>query len=115
MDKIFIQNLHTHGILGVYEGERNAPREILVHATLFVDTRPAAEEDSVEKSVDYAAAAEMLRAAVRESSFRTVEALAAYLAERCLNMPRVQKVRIRVEKPGAVPFADSVGVEIERP
>ena len=44
----------------------------------------------------------------------TVEALAADLARLCLEELGVMKVRVRVEKPGAVRFAKSVGVEIER-
>jgi dihydroneopterin aldolase len=44
----------------------------------------------------------------------TVEALAADLARLCLEEPGVEKVRVRVEKPGAVRFTGSVGVEIER-
>jgi dihydroneopterin aldolase len=32
----------------------------------------------------------------------------------CLEEPRVEKVWVRVEKPGAVRFSKSVGVEIER-
>ena len=43
-----------------------------------------------------------------------MEALAADLARLCLEQAGVQKVRMRVEKPGAVRFARSVGVEIER-
>jgi len=44
----------------------------------------------------------------------TVEALATDLAQLCLEVARVAKVRVRVEKPGAVRFSRSVGVEIER-
>ena len=44
----------------------------------------------------------------------TVEALANDLAKLCLEENGVQKVIVRVEKPGAVRFAESVGVEIER-
>jgi FolB domain-containing protein len=44
----------------------------------------------------------------------TVEALANDLAKLCLKENGVQKVVVRVEKPGAVRFAESVGVEIER-
>jgi dihydroneopterin aldolase len=43
-----------------------------------------------------------------------VEALAADVARLCLEEAGVMKVRVRVEKPGAVRFAESVGVEIER-
>jgi dihydroneopterin aldolase len=44
----------------------------------------------------------------------TVEALATDIARLCLAQPRVKRVRVRVEKPGALRFAHSVGVEIER-
>jgi dihydroneopterin aldolase len=44
----------------------------------------------------------------------TVEALAEDIANLTLNSPKVQKVTVRVEKPGAVTGAQSVGVEIER-
>jgi FolB domain-containing protein len=44
----------------------------------------------------------------------TVEALANDLAKICFEDSGVQKVIVRVEKPGAVRFAESVGVEIER-
>jgi dihydroneopterin aldolase len=32
----------------------------------------------------------------------------------CLEEPKVRKVIVRVDKPGAVPHAASVGVEVER-
>jgi dihydroneopterin aldolase len=44
----------------------------------------------------------------------TVEALATDLAKICLEDPQVERVRVRVEKPGAVRFTRSVGVEVER-
>jgi dihydroneopterin aldolase len=43
-----------------------------------------------------------------------VEALAEDIARISLEQPRVRRVRVRVEKPGALRFARSVGVEIER-
>jgi dihydroneopterin aldolase len=43
-----------------------------------------------------------------------VEALANDIAELCLQEGAVQKVIVRVEKPGAVRFSASVGVEVER-
>lgn len=45
---------------------------------------------------------------------QTVEALAADIARLCLEQPGVQQVRVRVEKPGAVRFSRTVGIEIER-
>jgi dihydroneopterin aldolase len=43
-----------------------------------------------------------------------VEALANDLAEICLKENGVRRTIVSVEKPGAVRFAKSVGVEVER-
>jgi dihydroneopterin aldolase len=56
----------------------------------------------------------MLQAHTETAARLTVEALANDLAKICLDLPLVKKVIVRVEKPGAVRFAKSVGVEIER-
>ena len=43
-----------------------------------------------------------------------MERLAAEIAAICFEDPRVEAVDVRVEKPGAVRFARTVGVEIHR-
>ena len=114
LDKVLIQNLRIQGILGVYEQERRQPREILINLTLHTDTRRAARTDHIRDCVDYDQAAQEIRALVEGAKRFTVEALAEDIAYLCLNKPEVRKVIVRVEKPGAVAGADSVGVEIVR-
>ncbi len=43
-----------------------------------------------------------------------MEALATAIARICVVEFGAERVRVRVEKPGALRFADSVGVEIRR-
>jgi len=114
MDKILIQNLRVQGILGVNDWERATLREIVVNVTLFTDTRRGAQSDDIADCVDYSQAAKEIRALVEGTRRFTVEALAEDIACLCLSRPGVQKVTVRVEKPGAVTGAESVGVEIER-
>jgi len=114
MDKVFITNLRVRGILGIHDWERVTQREIIINATLFVDTRPAAKSDDIADCVSYSDTARKIRAHVESAARMTVEALANDLAELCLQESKVSRVIIRVDKPGAVPEADSVGVEVER-
>jgi FolB domain-containing protein len=114
MDKVIIKDLLVKGILGIHEWERTKPRDILLNITLFTDTRKAARTDNIADCVDYSAMAKRIRAHVENAARMTVEALANDLAELCLTEQKVRKVIVRVEKPGAVPEAASVGVEIER-
>lgn len=114
MDKIFITNLRARGIIGLSDREREKAQDILMSITVFADTRRAAETDRVEDSVDYRALAKKVQAHAESVARFTVEALANDLAGLCLEEPGVEKVIVRVEKPGAVRFSDSVGVEVER-
>lgn len=114
MDKIFIRGLRARGVIGVYDWEREKSQEILIHVTLFADLEAAGEADDLNRSIDYSALAERLLVHAETAKRFTVEALARDLARICLESPDVVKAVVRVEKPAAVPFAQSVGVEIER-
>jgi FolB domain-containing protein len=114
VDKIIIKNLVARGVIGLEDWEREVLQEILINITVFTDIRPAAKEDEITHSVNYRTLAKKaLRHAETAARF-TVEALAEDIAALCLEDPNAHKVIVRVEKPGAVRFAESVGVEIER-
>jgi FolB domain-containing protein len=114
MDKIFIKDLLARGIIGVHDWEREKPQDILINVTAFADTRRAAETDNIADCVDYSALAKKIQAHAETAARFTVEALANDLAKLCLEQKGINKVIVRVEKPGAVRSAQSVGVEIER-
>ena len=114
MDKVIIKNLTARGIIGINDWERVKKQEILINITLFADLIIAGESDKIEDSVYYRTVAKKVLEHAENSSRFTVEALAADIARICLEEPKVLKVCVRVEKPGAVRFAHSVGVEIER-
>lgn len=114
MDKIFIKNLHVKCILGVYEWERETPRDVIVSLELGTDTQPAARSDSLADCEDYDQLSQQIRALAEAARRLTVEALAEDIATLCLRSHCVREVRVRVEKPGAITGADSAGVEITR-
>ena len=114
MDKIFIRNLRARGIIGVNDWERDRVQEILINIVLYTDIRAAEASDDISDCVNYRTVAKRVLALAESAARFTVEALAGDIARLCLEDPHVQKVQVRVEKPGAVRFSDSVGVEIER-
>ena len=114
MDKTFIKDLLVRGIIGIHDWERERPQDILINITAFTDTSHAAETDNIADCVDYSALSKKVQAHAESAVRFTVEALANDLAKICLEQKGIRKVIVRVEKPGAVRFAKSVGVEIER-
>jgi len=114
MDVIFIKDLLIRGVIGISERERENPQDILVNITIYTDISKAAVSDSINDCVNYRTMAKKVIAYVEKKSRYTVEALAQDIANLCLDDPGVKGVKVRVEKPGAVRFSRSVGVEIER-
>ena len=115
MDKIIITDLLVRGILGINPEERVKLQDILINAVLYTDIRSAAQTDTIENAVNYKAITKRIIAHVEESSDFLVEKLVTDLARIILSeYEAVERVQLRVEKPGALRFARSVGVEIER-
>ena len=114
MDQVFIKDLVARGIIGINDWEREKPQEILINVILYADLSKAGVSDNINDCVNYRTVAKKVQAHAENAKRYTVEALASDLASICLEIQAVQKVCIRVEKPGASRFARSVGVEIER-
>ncbi len=115
MDKIIIKDLLMRGIIGINPDERVKRQDILVNVVLYADISRAAETDDIEYAVNYKTISKQVIERVEEGSDFLVEKLVTDLARMILtDHPAVQKVQVRVEKPGALRFAQSVGIEIER-
>jgi FolB domain-containing protein len=114
MDQVIIKDLLVRGVIGITDRERQRAQDILINVVLYTDVNRAAETDNIEDCVDYSRVAKKLFAHAESVGRNTVEALVSDLMRLCLEEPGVQGARVRVEKPGAVRFARSVGVEIER-
>ncbi|MGD0574335.1 MAG: dihydroneopterin aldolase [Anaerolineales bacterium] len=113
-DEIHIRDLQLRAIIGLSEEERRDRQEVLINLILYTDTRRAASADSIDQAVNYRTLTKRVIALVEGSHFYLVEKLASEIASVCLQSPGVERVRVSVEKPGALRFARSVGVIIER-
>jgi FolB domain-containing protein len=114
MDRIMIKDLLVRCVLGLSSEERREKQDVLISVALITDLEKPGRSDRFEDAVDYRAGKKDVVAAAESSSFHLVEALAERVADICLARPGVQRVQVTVEKPGALRFARSVAVEIER-
>ena len=113
-DRIQIQDLLLRTIIGINAEERRNRQDVLINVVLYADTLAAGASDEIEDAVNYRTITKRVIKRVEESKFYLVEKMAAEIAAICLEDPRVEAVDVRVEKPGALRFARSVGVEIHR-
>ena len=114
MDKVIIKDLLAQGIIGISDAEREKPQDILINVELYADLRLPGISDDIQDCINYSTVAMKIQKHVETAMRFTVEALAEDIAQLCLQDHRVSRVLVRVEKPGAVLFTRSTGVEIER-
>jgi 7,8-dihydroneopterin aldolase/epimerase/oxygenase len=115
-DFLTLTGLRATAQHGVFEHERENGQEFLIDATVWLDTRPAAESDDLGKTVHYGELAEELVGAIERDPVDLIETVAERLAAVVLAHAAAQKVRITLHKPNApitVPF-DDVSITITR-
>jgi len=113
-DQILIEGLLLRAIIGINDEERRDQQDVLIDITIDTDMRLAGETDDIADAVNYRSITKRIIKLVEDSQFFLVEKLAAEIAAICLEDPGVTRVRVTVRKPGALRFARSVGVSIER-
>lgn len=113
LDRVFVRDLLVRGVIGLNDWERRVEQDIVVNLVLYTDTRAAAAGDDPARILDYKAITKAVIALVSTRAPLLVETLAEEIAALCLARG-ARRVTVGVEKPGAVRFARSVGVEITR-
>ncbi len=115
LDQIHIKDLLVTGIIGINPSERVTPQPILINATMWGDTSRAASSDDIADAVNYRTIAKALIAHIQSGEPQLVERLVGELVDICFaTEPRIQRVRLTVEKPGALRHARSVGITVDR-
>ncbi len=114
LDRIEIKDLALRCIIGVNAEERKDRQDVLINIVLLGDYRQAGESDDIGDAVNYRTVTKQIIKHVEESQYFLLERMAEQIATICLRDQHVRRVQVSVEKPGALRFARSVGVRIER-
>ncbi|HEX7026218.1 MAG TPA: 2-amino-4-hydroxy-6-hydroxymethyldihydropteridine diphosphokinase [Gammaproteobacteria bacterium] len=114
MDKIFIEDLQIDTVIGIYDWERRIRQVISLDIEMDRDIRPASASDAIEDTLNYKEVAKRLIAYVQNSRFELIESLIERVAEIILYEFGIVRVKVRLNKPGAVRYSRNVGVEIVR-
>jgi len=113
-DRIFLRELRTETIIGIFDWERKIRQTISVDLEFPGDIRRAAASDRIEDTLNYKSVAKRVLAFVEASEYQLVETLAEQVAQLILREFAVEWVKVTLNKPGAVRGSRDVGVAIER-
>jgi dihydroneopterin aldolase len=111
---VFVRDLEIVASVGVFEHEKRYEQRILVSAELSVRDAYDGKSDRLEQVLDYGKVVDGIALLVQSEHVNLIETLAERIAAHCLADARVESVRVRIEKPEALPSCRSVGIEIER-
>ena len=114
LDRIEIQDLLLRCIIGINPEERKDKQDVLINVVLWGDLSPAAASDNIDDAINYRTITKQIIQHVEQSNYFLLERLAERIAEICLLDQRVRRVLVRIAKPGALRFARSVDIQIER-
>ena len=109
-----ITNLRLRTIVGIYEWEKKTRQDIIINVELEFDGSEAVRTDDIEYSVDYKKINKDIIAAVENREYNLIERICGDISEIVMSNEKVQRVSVRVDKPGALRFTDSVSVELTR-
>lgn len=114
MDTVFIEGLEIEALIGIYDWERRVRQPLVFDIEMAFDNRVPAASDAIVDTLNYKAVSKRVVEVVSASSHGLVETLAEEVARVILDEFGVQRVALKLGKPGAVRGARSVGVRIVR-
>jgi len=109
---LFIKNLKVTCIIGADKYEREHAQEICMQLFLWTDIAKASRSDNLEDALDYRAIYDEVVRRVEHSKYYLIESLAYEVATICLQHPLTHKIKVVVEKIGALEKAESSGIEL---
>lgn len=113
-DIIEIDALRLRCIIGFSAHELKDKQDVVISLRIGTDMRRAGETDNPDDAFNYRTVTKAIIQHVENSHYALVEKLAVEIARICVVEHGAGWVQVRVHKPGALRFADSVGVVIER-
>ena len=111
---VFVRDLELGAKICVHTFEKTTTQPVRINVDLAVDEAVYRPTDELADVVCYEDIVDAIKAIIAQGHVNLVETLAERIADRCLTDPRIEAVRVRVEKLHVIAEAASVGVEIER-
>ena len=110
-----LQGLRVECIVGIYKHERETRQSVIMDIDLDYDFAAAAASDAIADALDYDRVASGVTQLAQDRAFQLIETMAEETAAMLLSrFPQVQRVRLEIRKPAAVPTATCSFVRVER-
>jgi len=113
-DAVLVEGFEVEASIGVFDWEKEILQKLVFDLTLYCDFSTASQSDAIDDAIDYVAVCKMIEEVTLEQHHQLLEALAEKLAKKLLNCFQIDSILLSIRKPGAVPKAKQVGVQVFR-
>lgn len=111
---INITNLRLRTFIGFNPEEKEKQQDIVINVEIHYPAGAPCLQDKVENALDYKHITKKIIQHVEEGRFLLLEKLVADVVEISSEPERVTYVKVKIDKPHALRFADSVSVTFEK-
>ena len=99
-------------VIGANDWERDVKQDVIINVTIEFNAKKACQSDNLNDTVDYKKITKKIIQKVEASNFYLIEKLATAVMSIILENALVKTATVRIDKPGALRFADSVAFEL---
>lgn len=114
MGIIRITDLKLRTIIGINDWEREEVQDVKINAVIEFDETASVQSDDIKDTVDYKTISKKIITFVEKSEFFLLEKLTAGVLDIVMQDPKVLSASVRIDKPQALRFSESVSVELSR-
>ena len=111
---IHIVDLEVNTIIGVYPEERNSSQLLIINVTVSHVLDFKIMSDCLDDTIDYYELESSIINLVKNRKAHLIEVLAEEIASMILSINAVEKVTVRIDKPGALRASRSAAIELVR-
>ena len=109
---IRIKNLKLRTIIGTNDWEREHKQDVVINVIIEYDAAGAIASDNLKDATDYKKITKKIIKAVETSHFFLLEKLTKMILDIVMKEALVKEATVRVDKPFALRFSDSVSLEL---
>ncbi|ROI10364.1 2-amino-4-hydroxy-6-hydroxymethyldihydropteridine diphosphokinase [Chryseobacterium sp. H3056] len=114
LSTVKIENLRLRAFIGFMDWETEKLQDLVISFSFKYDAAAASESDDIKYAVDYKAITKDIIELVENKSYFLLETLAEKIYVQIQNAAAgLEDISVKIEKPNALRFADSVMVKID--
>lgn len=110
--RLKIKDLRLRTIIGFNDWERKKKQDVIINIKLAFELGKSTTSDRVEDTLDYKVITKQIIKSVEESDFNLLEKLTQMILDIVMENQRVIWAKVKVEKPFALRFSDSVSIQL---